>query len=66
MEKEKIMNKYMKLMAVKGLIQSLDEQLFIRFQKDNLSENVKTIIVDKYYDAINEQLELPDPTNEEE
>ncbi len=60
------MNKYMKLMAVKGLIQSLDEQLFIRFQKDNLSENVKTIIVDKYYDAINEQLELPDPTNEEE
>lgn len=51
------MDKYMKLMAVKGLIQSLDEQLYIRFQKDNLDKQVKDIIVDKYYEAILEQLE---------
>jgi len=59
------MDKYMKLMAVKGLIMSMDEQLYQRYQKEGLSENAKSIIVDKYFDAINEQLELPDPTNEE-
>ncbi len=51
------MDKYMKLMAVKGLIMSMDEQLLLRFQKDNLPENVKTIVVNQYYDAILEQLE---------
>ena len=50
------MDKYIKLMAVKGLIMSMDEQLLMRFEKDNLPENVKKVIVDKYYDAILEQI----------
>ena len=54
------MDKYMKLMAIKGLIMSMDDQLFQRFQKDNLPENVKTIVVNQYYDAILEQLEQPE------
>ena len=52
------MDKYMRLMAIKGLIISMDDQLFQRFQKDGLTEDVKRVIVDKYYDAILEQLEL--------
>lgn len=59
------MDKYMRLMAVKGLIMSMDEQLTIRFEKDVLTKDAKKVIVDKYFDAIDEQLELPDPTNEE-
>ncbi len=51
------MDKYMKLMAIKGLIMSMDEQIYQYFQKDNLPEDVKKVIVDKYYDAIKEQLE---------
>ncbi len=59
------MDKYMKLMALKGLVMSMDDQLYQRFQKEGMNENLKNKIVDKYFDAINEQLELPDPTNEE-
>ena len=59
------MDKHMKLMAVKGLIMSMEEQLYMRFQKDALPEDVKNVIVDKYFDAIDKELELPDPTNEE-
>ncbi len=51
------MDKYMKLMCIKGLLMSLDEQLGMRYQKDGLSESTKLIITDKYYDAILEQLE---------
>ena len=50
------MDKYMRLMAVKGLIMSMDDQLYQYLQKDNLSEKVKKVIVDQYYDAIQEQL----------
>ena len=50
------MDKYMKLMAVKGLILSLDDQLYQYLQKDALSEKIKKVIVDKYYEAIVEQL----------
>lgn len=55
---EKKMDKYLKLMIVKGLIMSMDEQLNMYFDKDNLSQNLKEKITNKYYDAINEQLEL--------
>lgn len=51
------MDKYMKLMAVKGLIISMEEQLYMRFQKDGMNEKLKEVIVDKYYDAIKEQLD---------
>ncbi len=51
------MDKYLKLQCVKGLLMSLEEQLGMRFQKDGLSENEKRIITEKYYDAIQEQLE---------
>ena len=50
------MDKYMKLMAIKGLIMSMDDQLFQRFQKNNLPENVKIVVVNQYYDSILEQL----------
>lgn len=59
------MDKYMKLMAIKGLLMSLDEQLGMRFQKDNLPENVKTIIVDKYYDGVLEQFDEPEKAKED-
>ncbi len=51
------MDKYTKLMCVKGLIMSMDEQLNIHFQKDSLTGHIQKTIVDKYYDAILEQLE---------
>ena len=51
------MNNYQKLMCVKGLILSLDEQLF-HFRKTELDPNEHRIIVNKYYDAI---LESNDP-----
>lgn len=60
------MTKYMKLMAVKGLIMSMDEQLYQHFQKDNLPENVKNIIVKKYYDAILEQFDEPEKMKEDQ
>ncbi len=59
------MDKYLKLQCVKGLLMNLEEQLGMRFQKDNLPENVKTIIVDKYYDAINEQFNEPEKAKED-
>ena len=55
----------MKLMAIKGLIMSMDDQLYQYLQKDNLSEKVKKVIVDKYYDAINEQLDEPEKKKED-
>lgn len=60
------MDKYLKLQCVKGLLMGLEEQLGMRFQKDNLPENVKTIMVDKYYDAIKEQLDEPEDVKKKE
>lgn len=59
------MDKYMRLMAIKGLIMSMDEQIHQRFQKDNLPENIQKIIVDKYYDAILEQLSETEKAKED-
>ena len=54
------MDLFKKLMCTKGLILSLEEQLYQYFQKDNLPENVKDKIVNSYYDAILEQLKEKD------
>ena len=59
------MDKYMKLQCVKGLLMSLEEQLGMRFQKDGLTENEKRIITEKYYDAIQEQLDEPEKAKED-
>lgn len=46
------MKKYQRLDCVKGLLMSMDNQLNELFQKDNLPENMKDVIVNKYYDSI--------------
>lgn len=61
------MDKYLQLQCVKGLLLSLDDQLYQRFQKygDDEKLSVKKVIVDKYYDAIKEQLNEPEKANED-
>jgi len=51
------MDRYQKLDCVKGLLMSMDSQLRDYFQKDNLPENLKEKIVDKYFEAIQELLD---------
>lgn len=57
------MDKYLNIQCVKGLIMSLDEQLYKYFDKDNLPENLREKIINQYYDAILEQLEQPEDEN---
>jgi len=57
------MDKYLKLQCVKGLLMSLEEQLGMRFEKNGLGKGEKTVIVDKYHDAILEQLEQSEDEN---
>ena len=54
------MNNYMKLMSVKGLVMSMDEQLYQHLQKDSLTDQVKDVIVQEYFKAIVEQLKDKD------
>ncbi len=56
------MDKYLQLQCVKGLLMSLDDQLFQRSQKygDNENLSVRKVIVDKYYDSVLEQLPAPE------
>ncbi len=51
------MDNYQRLDCVKGLLMGMDKQLNDLFQKDNLPENVKTIIVNKYFEAAQELLD---------
>jgi len=49
-----MLDRYKKLKAVQGLIQSLDEQIY-RYdtvKKDEASQEVFGILIDKYYNAI--------------
>lgn len=50
------MDRYKKLMCVKGLVISLEEQLYQYFQKNIFEKDIKIKIIDSYYDAILEQL----------
>ena len=55
------MDKYKKLMCVKGLLMSLDEQ-FYRLdtaKKDMASKKVYSTVLDQYWDAVKEQLGFP-------
>lgn len=50
------MDNYKRLMCVKGLILSLDEQLYKLYQGKDLTKEVENRVVDEYYKAIKEQL----------
>jgi len=58
------MDRYQKLDCIKGLLMSMDKQLDDLFQKDNLPENMKNVIVNKYFEAVQELLDEGEPTNE--
>lgn len=51
------MDRYKQLMCVKGLIMSLDEQLYQAEQKEDMSVAILGKIVDEYYDSIQDFLE---------
>ncbi len=50
------MDKYKKLMCVKGLIMSLDEQIYRVDQKGDIKQAVYQDILTQYWDAVKEQL----------
>ena len=58
------MDRYQKLDCIKGLLMSMDKQLDDLFQKDNLPENMKNVIVNKYFEAVQELLDEGEPINE--
>jgi len=58
------MDRYQKLDCIKGLLMSMDLQLDKLFQKDNLPENMKNVIVNKYFEAVQELLDEGEPINE--
>jgi len=57
------MDKYKSLMCVKGLIISLDEQLYKLYQGKELNDTIQNKIVEEYYNAIYDFLTKED-TNE--
>ncbi len=59
------MDKYAKLMCIKGLIMSMDEQLNMHFNKDGLTGQIRKVIIDKYYDSIQEQLDETEKAKED-
>ncbi len=59
------MDKYAKLICIKGLIMSMDEQLNMHFHKDGLTEQIRKVITDKYYDAVLEQLDETEKAKED-
>lgn len=61
------MNRYQKLDCAKGLLMGMDTQLNDLYAKKWNSDSEKKarkIIVDKYYEAVQELLDEGEPTNE--
>lgn len=50
------MDRYKKLMCVKGLIMSLDEQFYRLDQGKSAGLHAYDVVLNKYWDAIKEQL----------
>lgn len=62
-----MLNRYQKLDCAKGLLMGMDKQLDDLYKKKwdvDSEKKVEKIIIDKYFEAVQELLDEEEPTNE--